>query len=60
MHSGFYGNLEVVLKINFNFLVPAKMGYGSEGAAPDIPPNATLVFVVECMAIGFPHESCDL
>jgi len=28
--------------------VPAKMGYGQEGAQPEIPPNSTLVFEVEC------------
>jgi len=28
--------------------VPAKMGYGQEGAQPEIPPNAALVFEVEC------------
>ena len=27
--------------------VPASMGYGSSGAAPSIPPNATLIFDVE-------------
>jgi len=31
--------------------VPANMGYGSQGAPPDIPPNATLVFDVECKAV---------
>ena len=33
------------------FLVPSKLGYGSEGAAPDVPPNATLVFEVECKGV---------
>jgi len=31
--------------------VPAAQGYGSRGAPPDIPPNATLVFDVKCLEI---------
>jgi peptidylprolyl isomerase len=32
--------------------IPANLGYGSEGAPPDIPPNAPLVFVVDLKAIN--------
>merc|ERR1712200_370101 len=28
--------------------IPPQMGYGSEGAMPDIPPNSTLMFEIEC------------
>ena len=32
--------------------IPAKFGYGSNGSPPDIPPNANLVFKVECKFVS--------
>jgi len=31
--------------------IPSEMGYGSRGAGSSIPPNATLIFDVEVIAI---------
>lgn len=35
----------------YTFTVPAKLGYGAEGAPPDIPANATLVFKITLLKV---------
>ena len=33
-------------------VIPPQLGYGDQGAPPDIPPGATLIFVVDLVKIG--------
>ena len=33
-------------------VVPPKLGYGKKGCSPDIPPDATLHFLVELKAVS--------
>ena len=33
-------------------IVPPKLAYGAKGSPPDIPPNATLVFVIDLLKVA--------
>ena len=31
--------------------IPARLGYGAQGSGRDVPPNATLHFIVELLSV---------
>ncbi|HEY5977793.1 MAG TPA: FKBP-type peptidyl-prolyl cis-trans isomerase [Solirubrobacterales bacterium] len=33
-------------------IIPPELGYGPQGAPPDIPPEETLIFVIDLLAVG--------
>lgn len=41
----------------FTLVLPPAMGYGAQGAPPDIPPNAALIFKVELLGFQRPDGS---
>lgn len=36
----------------YEFVIPSSLGYGTMGAGSDIPPGATLVFIVELLKVN--------
>lgn len=38
-------------------VIPSDLGYGSHGAPPSIPPDAVLIFEVECVKIEDPGKN---
>ena len=50
--DGFSEGLQLMtVGSQYRFVIPAEMGYGSQGSGRDIGPNATLIFEVELLEI---------